>query len=78
MGKVSTLTHFQLKPGCENYSFLDQAVEDFENGHDPVLTNSTDTPELDVSFDLANAMPSSSFLYLVSTVSDTFGTAASS
>ena len=25
--KVSTLAHFQLEPGCEDYSFLGQAVE---------------------------------------------------
>ena len=29
-GKVSSLTHFPLEPGCEDYSFLDQAVADFE------------------------------------------------
>ena len=29
-GKVSSLIHFSLEPGCEDYSFLDQAVEDFE------------------------------------------------
>ena len=26
MDKVSSVTHFPLEPGCENYSFLDQAV----------------------------------------------------
>ena len=31
-GEVSSLTHFPLEPGCENYSFLDQAVADFEQG----------------------------------------------
>ena len=30
MGKASSLTHFPLEPGCEEYSFLDQAVADFE------------------------------------------------
>ena len=25
-GKVSSLTHFPLEPGCEDYAFLDQAV----------------------------------------------------
>ena len=29
-GKVSSLTHFPLEPGCEDYAFLDQAVADFE------------------------------------------------
>ena len=31
-GKVSSLTHFPLEPGCEDYAFLDQAVVDFEQG----------------------------------------------
>ena len=29
-GKVSSLTHFPLEPGCEDYAFLDQTVADFE------------------------------------------------
>ena len=29
-GKVSSLTHFPLEPGCEDYAFLDQAFADFE------------------------------------------------
>ena len=29
-GKVTALTHFPLEQGCQGYSFLDQAVEDFE------------------------------------------------
>ena len=33
-GKVSSLTHFSLEPGCEDYAFLDQAVADFEQGLD--------------------------------------------
>ena len=28
-GKVSSLTHFPLEPGCEDYAFWDQAVGDF-------------------------------------------------
>ena len=31
-GKVSSLNHFPLEPGCEAYSFLDQAVANFEDG----------------------------------------------
>ena len=31
-GKVSSLTHFPLEPGCEDYAFLDQAVADFKQG----------------------------------------------
>ena len=38
-GKVSILTHFPLKPVCEDYSILDQAVEDFV-----VLILSSKTP----------------------------------
>ena len=40
MGKVSTLTNFPLKPGFENYSFLDKAVEDV----DMILIPSSVTP----------------------------------
>ena len=44
-GKVSSLTHFPLEPRCEDYSFLDQAVADFEQGLDSILTDSIKTPE---------------------------------
>ena len=40
MYKVSTLTHFPLEPGCDNYSFLDQAVEDFMCALDSILMDS--------------------------------------
>ena len=53
---MSALTHFLLKPGCEDYSFLDQTVDDFKNGHDSLLMDSVNTPELDVSFDEADVM----------------------
>ena len=56
-GKVSTLTHFLLEPGCEDYSFLDQVLQDFEHGLDFILTDSTDMPELNVSSDDTDAMP---------------------
>ena len=39
-GKVSSLTHFPLEPGCEDYSFLDQAVANFELGLDSIITDS--------------------------------------
>ena len=51
MGKMSTLTHFKLESGCEDYSFLDQALTDFENGLDFILTGSVETAEMDASFD---------------------------
>ena len=38
--KVSSLTHFPHEPGCEVYSFLYQAVADFEQGMDSILTSS--------------------------------------
>ena len=38
-GKVSSLTHFPLEPGCDDYSFLDQGVADFEQGLDSILTD---------------------------------------
>ena len=50
-GKVSTLTHFPLELDCEDYSFLDQAVGDFEQGFVSILIDSTNMPELDASLD---------------------------
>ena len=50
MGKVSALTTFPLEPGCEDYFFLDQAVADFEQGPESILTDSVKTLELDASF----------------------------
>ena len=73
MGKVSSLTHFMLESGCEDYSFLDQAVADFEQGLDSTITNSVKTLELDASFEESCGVPSSvssGFLYMVSTISD--------
>ena len=49
MGKVSSLTHFPLEPGCEDYSFLDESVADFEQGLGSILTDSNQTLELDTS-----------------------------
>ena len=76
MGKVSTLTNFPLEPGCEDYYFLDQAVEDFEYGLDSILTDSIDTPDLDALFGEADAISSSvslGFLESFSTDSDNSG-----
>ena len=73
-GKVSSLTHFSLEPGCVDYSFLDQALADFEQGLDSILTDSIKTPQLDTSLDEPDAITSSVsswFLHLVSTISDT-------
>ena len=50
IGKVSSLTHLPLEPGCEDYAFLDQAVADFEQGLDSILTDSLKTLELDTSW----------------------------
>ena len=73
-GKVSSLTHFPLEPGCEDYAFLDQAVADFEQGLDSILTGSLETPELETSLDEPDAITSSSvsfgFLCSVRTLSD--------
>ena len=73
-GKVSSLTHFPLEPGFEDYAFLDQAVDDFEQGLDSILTDSLETLELDTSLEEPDTVTSSSvssrFLHLVSTLSD--------
>ena len=67
-GKVSSLTHFPLEPGCEDYAFLDQAVADFKQGLDSIPTDSLETPELDTSLDETGAITSSisSFVSLLS------------
>ena len=80
MGKVSTLIHFPLEPGCKDYSILDQTVKDFEHGLDSILTDSMSTPELDASFEEAEAVPfsvSSGFLCLVRTTFNTLTTPCS-
>ena len=61
-GKVSSLIHFPLEPGCEDYAFLDQAVADFEQGLDSILTDSLETPELDTSLEEPDALPLQSLL----------------
>ena len=72
-GKVSSLTHSPLEPGCEDYSCLVQAVADSYQGLDAILTNSLETPKLDTSLDEADAITSavsSGFLCSVSTLCD--------
>ena len=72
-GKVSSLTHFPLEPGCEDYAFLYQAVTDFEQGLDSILNNSLETLDLDTSLQESDAITSSvssGFLHSVSTISD--------
>ena len=73
-GKVLSLTHFPLEPGCEVYAFLDQAVADFKQGLDSILTDSLETLEMDTSLEEPDAVTSSSvssgFLHSVSTLSD--------
>ena len=72
-GTVSSLTHFPLEPVCEDYSFLDQAVADFEQGLDSILTDSTETQELDTSLDQPDAITSLvsfGFLCSFSAISD--------
>ena len=73
-GKVSSLPHFPMEPGCQDYSFLDQAVADLEHGIDSILTDMIKTPELDTSLDQPDAVTSSvscEFLHSVSTISET-------
>ena len=42
--------------------FLDQAVADFEDSHDFILTNSIEKPEMDKSFEEPDAVTSLGFL----------------
>ena len=59
LGKVSSLTHFPLELRCEDYSFLDHAIADFEEGLDATLTDSIETLEFDTSLDEPDAITSS-------------------
>ena len=43
MGKVSALTVFLLQPGAKDYTFLDQAMEEFRHGLDSIFMNSVKT-----------------------------------
>ena len=69
---MSSLTHFPLEPGCEDYAFLDQAVADFEKGLDSILTDSLKAPGLDTSLDepVITFSVSSGFIHSVITLSD--------
>ena len=70
---MSSLTHFSLEPGCEDYSLLDQAVVDSEQGLDSILIESIETLELDALFVEPSGVPSSfssGFLCWVSAISD--------
>ena len=74
MGKISSLTLFPLEPGRGDYYFLDQAVGDFEQGLDFILSDSGKNLKLDASFtepDSIISSVSSRFLHSVSTISDT-------
>ena len=57
---MSSLTHFPQEPGYEDYAFLDQAVVDFKQGLDSILTDSLETLELDTSLEESDAVTSSS------------------
>ena len=62
-----------MELGCQDYSFLDQAVAGFEQGLYSILNDSLEALELDTSLDEPDAIPSSvssGFLCLVSTLSD--------
>ena len=70
---MSSLTHFPLESGCEDYAFLDQAITDFEQGLDSILSDSLETLDLDTSLDDPDVITSSfssGFLCSVSTLSD--------
>ena len=60
-------------PGCEDYSFLDQAVQDFQHGLNYILIDSIKTPGLDISFDefdTVDSSVSSGLLYMLSHLPD--------
>ena len=72
-GKVSSLIHFHLEPARADYSFLDQAVADFEQCLYSILTASIKTQELYTSLDEPDTVissVSSGFLCSVKSISD--------
>ena len=73
MGKVSTLSHFQLEPNCEDYYFFGSSSCRLLQGLDSILTDSVETMELDESFvepDTVNSLVSLWFLCFISTIAD--------
>ena len=68
------INHFPLEPGCEDYTFLGQAVADFKQGLESILTDSLETSALDTSLEepdtITSPSVSSGFLHSVSTLSD--------
>ena len=67
--KGSSLIHFHLEPGCQDYSFLDHAIADFEQPFDFILTNSLKTQELGTYLDEPDAIMSSVFSGFLCSVS---------
>ena len=68
----STLTHFPLALGCEDYSFSDQAAADSKHSFDSILIHPIKTLEVDASFDMPDVvmfLVSSGFLHLVNAIS---------
>ena len=47
--QVSTLAHFQPQLGCEDYTFIDQALKEFEHGPGSMFTDFAQTADLDAS-----------------------------
>ena len=45
MDQMSTLIHFLFEWSCEDYTFLDQVVKQFEHGVYSILMKHIDTPE---------------------------------
>ena len=69
MDRISTLAYFLLELVCEDHTFLDQAVEEFEHCLHSSFMDSNDAVELYASFDKPNVMSLVSlwFPYLDST-----------
>ena len=63
MSNVSTVVHFPLTLGYEEYTFIDQAVKKFEHCLDSIIMDSIKTPDLDASFDKPYATASSLYCW---------------
>ena len=74
IGKVCTLAICPVEPGCGDYTFLDQVMEDSKQSLDYIFVYSSETPKLNVSFDESFTVDCSVFSgspCLVSTISKT-------
>ena len=66
IGKVFLLTNSFLEPGCADYSYLDQGVDDLKQSLDFILTDSVHMLELDgIASSVSSGLLSFVVLFLI-------------